>query len=58
MLNNMIGYIQKMFAGFEKPATYGSEVEAYIVSKNPQNAGDVDRLMREFTQRTSMGWPV
>lgn len=54
----MIGYIQKMFAGFEKPATYGSEVEAYIVSKNPQNAGDVDRLMREFTQRTSMGWPV
>jgi hypothetical protein len=62
MLNNMIGYIQKMLTVFEKPTTYGSELESFIVSRNPQDACDVDRLAREFDQRmssrTSAGWPV
>ena len=33
---------------FSKPQTYGSGLEYYIVSHNPQDAGDVDRLTREY----------
>lgn len=33
---------------YSKPQTYGSALEYYIVSNNPQNSGDVDRLAREF----------
>lgn len=62
MLNLLAGYVHKMLTGFEKPATYGSELEAYIVSRNPQDSCDVDRLAREFDQRmsnrTTAGWPV
>lgn len=38
---------------FSKPATYGSDLEKYIVNRNPQNAGDVERLTFEYNQRTS-----
>jgi hypothetical protein len=46
---------------YNKPQTYGSALEAYIVSNQPQNAGDVDRLTREFdhkmNQRFCGGFP-
>lgn len=61
MLNLLTGYVHKMLTGFEKPATYGSELEQYIVSRNPQDSCDVDRLAREFDQRaarTTAGWPL
>ena len=62
MLNELALYFQKMFSGFEKPNTYGSALEAYIVSKNPQDACDVDRIAREFDQRMAArvlgGWPL
>ena len=62
MLNQLAEYFHKMFDGFEKPTTYGSALEAYIVSKNPIDGADVDRLSREFDQRmatrTDAGWPV
>jgi hypothetical protein len=32
-----------------------SGLEAYIVSHNPQNAADVDRLSREYTQQFVWG---
>ena len=54
----IVSWVKSLTEQFEKPTTYGSELEAFIVSKNPQDAGDVDRLMREFAQRSSMGWPV
>jgi hypothetical protein len=38
---------------FSKPQSYGSQLEYYIVSNNPQNEGDVDRLTREFHARTT-----
>ena len=31
--------------------TYGSDLEKYIVSGNPQHAGDVERLTTEYNQR-------
>lgn len=35
----------------EKASTYGSELEKYIVSNNPKDGGDVERLAREFDQK-------
>lgn len=35
----------------EKPTTYGSKLEEYIVSNNPKNTGDVERLTREFDEK-------
>ena len=60
MLKNTIEQVKSMFRAFDKPQTYGSALEAYIVSNNPQNAGDIDRLQRQFDQnqsrRTNSGW--
>jgi hypothetical protein len=62
MLNDIAAYFQKMFSEFEKPLTYGSALEYYIVQNNPQDSCDVDRLTREFEQknvnRTLSGWPL
>jgi hypothetical protein len=62
MLNELALYFQKMFSAFDKPLTYGSALENYIVSHNPQDGCDVDRLTREFdlknSSRTTAGWPV
>ena len=58
----IVGWVKSLSNSFEKPTTYGSELEAYIVSKNPQDACDVDRLAREFDQRMASrilgGWPL
>jgi hypothetical protein len=49
----IVGWVKSLAHSFEKPLTYGSALEAYIVSNNPQNEGDVDRLMREFDSKMS-----
>lgn len=55
----MIGYIQKMFSDFKKPQTYGSELEQYIVSKNPTSAAEIDHWTRQFDRNhTTKGWPL
>lgn len=36
-----------------KAKTYGSALERYIVSRSPQDIGDVERLTREFDMKTS-----
>ena len=62
MLNDLVARIQKMLSVFEKPTTYGSELERYIVQRSPQDGCDVDRLAREFNQknatRNMSGWPL
>jgi hypothetical protein len=35
---------------FGTSPTYGSELEQYILAHRPMNAGDVDRLAREYSQ--------
>jgi hypothetical protein len=49
----LVSWVKSLAESFEKPLTYGSALEAYIVSHDPQNAGDVDRLMREFDNKMS-----
>ena len=39
----------------DKPNTYGSKLEEYIVRNDPKNAGDVERLTREFDQKQKQG---
>ena len=50
----IVGWIKKLAEDFQNPATYGTELEKYIASKNPQNTADVEMLMRQFNQRK--GW--
>jgi multidrug resistance efflux pump len=35
--------------------TYGSSLEEYISSHNPQHSGDVERLTVEYNQKVSRG---
>lgn len=39
------------FLGFSFADTYGSALERYIVSRNPQDVGDIERLTQEFDRR-------
>ena len=55
MLTLIKGWVTSLFQSYSKPQTYGSALEAYIVSHQPQDAGDVDRLMREFDRKTKFG---
>ena len=57
MLSQLAEYFQKMFQSFEKPQTYSSELETYIVNNSPQTTCDVDRLTRQFDmQQSGKGW--
>ena len=57
MLNQLSAYIHKMLDQIDRPQTYGSELEAYIVSKNPQSTYDVEYWTAQFDKRqTEKGW--
>jgi hypothetical protein len=47
----IVGWVKSLAEQFSKPQTYGSALEQYIVSHNPQNSADVDRLMRDYEHR-------
>ena len=47
----IVGWVKSLAEQFSKPQTYGSALEQYIVSHQPQNPADVDRLMRDFEHR-------
>ena len=48
----IVGWVKSLTEQFSKPQTYGTALETYIVSHNPQTAADVDRLSREFQNRS------
>jgi hypothetical protein len=54
MFKSILEFLQDIF----KNPVIRDDLEAYIVSNNPQNAGDVEKLEREFyTQRKYLtGW--
>jgi len=39
----------------DRPQTYGSKLEEYIVSHNPKDTYDVERLTREFDEKQKQG---
>lgn len=50
-IQSIFGWVLKLVKNFNKPITYGSNLEAYILSHNPHDPCDVDRLTREFEQK-------
>jgi hypothetical protein len=53
LIQAIVGWAKSLTDSFNKPQTYGSALEAYIVRNQPQDACDVDRLTREFENRMS-----
>ena len=56
MLKTISNWVKNLGNSFSKPQTYGSGLEYYIVKNNPQNAGDVDRLTREYQTQNQGGY--
>ena len=56
MLKTISNWVKNLGNEFSKPQTYGSGLEYYIVSNNPQSEGDVDRLTREYQQNSQSGY--
>ena len=44
----MVGIIGPLLALASETTTYGSRLEEYIVSKNPQDTSDIERLTRDY----------
>lgn len=56
MLNQLVEYFNKLFATHGQ-ATYGSDLEKYIVSKRPQSAAEIDHWTKQFDQnQTQRSW--
>ena len=56
---SIIAYIQKMFKRIKESNTYGSELETYIVSKNPQSTYDVEYWTAQYDKKQNeKGWLV
>jgi hypothetical protein len=56
MLNTIKDWAKNLANQFSKPQTYGSGLEYYIVSNNPQSESDVDRLTREYQSKNNQGY--
>jgi len=52
----MMQRAKSLAESFSKPQTYGSALEYYIISKQPIDSADVDRLTREFESKKSQQW--
>jgi len=56
MLNQIVEYFNNLFAT-QGQATYGSDLEKYIVSKCPQSAAEIDHWTKQFDQnQTQRSW--
>ncbi len=44
----MVGIVGPLIALASESNTYGSKLEEYIVSKNPQDTADIERLTRDY----------
>jgi hypothetical protein len=49
----VIGIVGPLVAMASESKTYGTELENYIVSNNPKDTGDVERLTREYDLASS-----
>lgn len=47
----MVSSVIEVFRNLFKNNTYGSELEAYIISRYPQNVYDVEKLTMEYHNR-------
>lgn len=55
----IIARIQKMFERITEPNNYGTELETYIVSKNPQSTYDVEYWTNQYDKKQNeKGWSL
>lgn len=54
---SIVAHIQKMLECIQRPATYGSELENYISSKNPTTTAEVEYWIRQYDQNQK-GWSL
>lgn len=61
LITHLINFIYRLFNNAESQ-TYGSSLERFIVSKNPQSTYDVEYWTRRFDERVSSRrtaeWPL
>lgn len=50
-----LAYAGYIVAKSSKTSNYGSSLEHYISSHNPQHSGDVERLTVEYNMKVSRG---
>lgn len=50
-----LAYAGYRIAKSSRNTTYGSSLEDYIASHNPQHSGDVERLTVEYNMKVSRG---
>jgi len=50
------GVLAPMIASNSNSSAYGSKMEEYIVSNNPQDTADVERLALEFDRKAKEGF--
>jgi hypothetical protein len=50
-IQSITGWVKSLAQNFSKSQTYGSALEAYIVSNDPQTTYDVDQLTRAFDNK-------
>ena len=62
LTTTIFSYLTNLFKKVEEPGTYGSSLERYIVSKNPQSTYDVEYWTRQFDEKISnkqtAEWPL
>lgn len=56
MFKTLTDCIQKMLRPTRVPYTYGSALERYIVSKNPQTTYEVEYWTRQYDNKKE--WPL
>jgi hypothetical protein len=49
----MVGIVGPLVALASESNTYGSRLEEYIVSKNPQDTADIERLTKDYEMASS-----
>jgi hypothetical protein len=47
----LVAVVLPIYGFITNKITYGSELENYIVSRNPKDAGDVERLTMEYSNK-------
>lgn len=55
MLNQLVAYVQSMITAKDRRNEYGSDLERYIISHQPQSIYDVEQLTRQFDTQLSQG---
>jgi hypothetical protein len=56
---SIIAYFNGLFKRVDKNSTYGSELEQYIVSKNPGSVAEIEFWTTQYDRNvTKRNWPL